>query len=219
MTTNKQHIAAHETRQVAFTQMKDGTKEDYLFLREQELPHLRLTADRILRELYLTGSETLPGYKITRLQHALQAATRALNDGADDDWLVAALLHDIGDGLAPQNHDKFAAEIVRPFISEECTWVVEHHAAFQMYYYAHHYGWNKDEREKYRGHRYFQTCADFCERWDQSSFDPHYPTEPLARFEPVVRAVFARTAHDPAVIKSGVVRGLPSANSAAMPVA
>src|SRR3954453_13037786 len=101
---------------VDFTAMKDGTKEEYVFLRDLELEHNEGTVDRVLRELRAQGEETLPGYKITRLDHTLQAATRAEREGADTDWIVAALLHDIGDGLAPQNHDRFAAEMLRPFV-------------------------------------------------------------------------------------------------------
>jgi predicted HD phosphohydrolase len=194
---------------VAFTQMKDGTEAEYLLLRDLERPHLAATADRVLRELAMTGEESLPGYRITRLEHALQGATRAEAEGADIDWIVAVLLHDIGDGLAPQNHDRMAAEIVRPFLREECTWVVEHHAAFQMVYYAHHYGWNQMEREKYRGDPRYQSCVDFCERWDQSSFDDRYPSKPLSAFEPMVREVFARPPYDDAMIRPGVVQGLP----------
>ena len=85
-----------EDRLVAFTQMKDGTREDYLMLHELEKPFHAGTADRLLREMAKQGEETLSGYRITRLEHALQAATRARRDGADIDWVVAALLHDIG---------------------------------------------------------------------------------------------------------------------------
>ena len=196
-------------RTVEFTAMKDGTKDEYLFLKPLEDEHIKGTAQRVLRELRLQEEETLPGYKISRLHHGLQSATRAFNEGADIDWVVGTLLHDIGDGLAPQNHDRFAAEIVRPYLREEVTWTVEHHASFQMYYYADHYGWNQHEREKYRGSPYFQSCVDCCERWDQSSFDPAYETKPLSFFEPMVREVFARRAHDPAVTRKGVVKGLP----------
>ncbi len=195
---------------VTFTAMKDGTAEDYLFLRPLEDGHIAGTADRVLRELHSQAAESLPGYKITRLDHALQAATRAHRDGADIDWVVAAVLHDIGDGLAPQNHDVFAAEILRPYMRQEVVWTVQHHGKFQMYYYAHHYGHDRDEREKYRDSPYFQSCADFCERWDQSSFDPDYKSEPFEFFAPMVREVFARKAFAPEVIQSGVVRGLPS---------
>lgn len=195
---------------VEFTAMKDGTEEDYLFLLPLEAEHLKGTCDRILRELRLQEQDTLPGYKITRLEHGLQAATRARCEGADTDWIVAALLHDIGDGLAPQNHDRFAAEILRPYLREEVVWTVEHHGIFQMYYYAHHYGWNRNERDKYRSSIYFQSCLDFCERWDQSSFDPDYRSDSLESFVPLIREVFSRKAHDPGVVLKGVVLGLPA---------
>lgn len=194
---------------VGFTQMKDGTAEDYALLHRLEQPFLAGTADRVLATLATQAAEALPGYPITRLTHGLQCATRARTDGADDDWVAAALLHDIGDSLAPQNHDRFAAEMLRPYLREEVTWVVEHHGTFQMYYYAHHYGWDRELRQKYAGEAYYQSCADFCERWDQSSFDPAYPTDPLDSFAPLVRAIFARKAYDPAVIRPGVVVGLP----------
>jgi len=194
---------------VNFTQMKDGTREEYEMLAEMEKPYHALTADRVLAELRKQGEDTLSGYKITRLEHGLQSATRACREGADIDWVVGALLHDVGDGLAPQNHDRFAAEVIRPFVREEVSWVVEHHGIFQMFYYAHQYGWDKDARERFKDHPCFQSCADFCERWDQSSFDPDYKSESLEFFEPMVREVFGRKAYDPAVVQEGVVKGLP----------
>jgi predicted HD phosphohydrolase len=193
---------------VSFTQMKDGTHDDYQLLRAFETEHFKGTAGRLLRELSAQGDETIPGYKISRLEHALQSATRAHEDGAGVDWVVATLLHDIGDGLAPQNHDRFAAEVLRPFVRDEVTWVVEHHGAFQMVYYAHHYDWNPNEREKYRENPYYQTCIDFCERWDQNSFDPNYDSKPLSFFADMVDEVFARPAYDDDVLSIGEVRGL-----------
>ena len=124
-----------DTRTVSFTQMKDGTAADYHLLEEMEKPYLGLTASRIIDELRRQGEVSLEGYKITRLDHALQSATRAKHDRADTDWIVAALLHDIGDGLAPQNHDRFSAEVIRPFVRWDVAWVVEHHGIFQMLYY------------------------------------------------------------------------------------
>ncbi len=198
-------------RTVTFTQMKDGTKEDYALLRELEEPYLALTADRVLDELRRQGDVTLEGYQVTRLEHGLQAATRAERDGADIDWIVAALLHDIGDGLAPQNHDRFSAEVLRPFVRWDVAWVVEHHGIFQMIYFARHYGWDENARDRFRDHPCFDSCAEFCERWDQSSFDPAYEARPLEHFEPMVREVFARTAYDPAVIREGYVSELVAA--------
>ena len=203
-------MKTESARTVSFVEMKSGTKEDYELLADMEKPYHALTADRVLAEMTRQGDDTLSGYKITRLCHGLQAATRAHREGADLDWVVGALLHDVGDGLAPQNHDRFSAEVIRPFVREEVAWVVEHHGIFQMVYYAHHYGWDKNARDRFKGSIYFKSCEDFCERWDQSSFDPDYPTENLAFFEPMVRQVFARKAYDPAVLKPGVAEGLPA---------
>ncbi len=200
------------SKTVSFTAMKDGTREEYALLAQLEKPFLSLTADRVLDELRRADEVTLEGYKISRLTHGLQSATRAMRDGADIDWVVGALLHDIGDGLAPQNHDRMSAEVIRPFVRWDVAWVVEHHGIFQMLYYAHHYGWDRDARERFRDHPCFDSCAEFCERWDQSSFDPDYPTEPLSRFEPMLREVFGRKAYDPAVLREGFVSSLIGAN-------
>ena len=151
---------------------------------------------------------SLEGYKITRLDHALQAATRAKRDRADTDWIVAALLHDIGDGLAPQNHDRFSAEVIRPFVRWDVAWVVEHHGIFQMLYYGRHYGWDENARDQFKDHPCFDSCAEFCERWDQSSFDPNYTQDPLDTFIPMVEEVFAREAYDPEVLREGYVSEL-----------
>ena len=193
---------------VSFTAMKDGTAADYRLLERLEKPFLALTADRVIEELKRAGETTLEGYRITRLEHGLQSGTRALRDGADIDWIVGALLHDIGDGLAPQNHDRMSAEIIRPFVRWDVTWTVEHHGLFQMLYYGHHYGWDQNARDRYRDHPLFNVCAEFCERWDQSSFDPNYKTETLATFEPMVREVFARKAYDAPVIREDEVTNL-----------
>jgi len=193
---------------VDFTAMKDGTREEYELLARLEKPYLALTADRVLEELKRAGETTLEGYKITRLQHGLQSGTRALRDGADLDWVVGALLHDIGDGLAPQNHDKMSAEVIRPFVRWDVAWTVEHHGIFQMLYYGHHYGWDQNARDRFKDHPVFDNCAEFCERWDQSSFDPDYPTETLDMFEPMVREVFGRKAYSPEIIREGFVSSL-----------
>jgi len=193
---------------VDFTAMKDGTREEYELLARLEKPYLALTADRVLEELKRAGEATLEGYKITRLQHGLQSGTRALRDGADLDWVVGALLHDIGDGLAPQNHDKMSAEVIRPFVRWDVAWTVEHHGIFQMLYYGHHYGWDRNARDQFKDHPVFDNCAEFCERWDQSSFDPDYPTETLDMFEPMVREVFGRKAYSPEIIREGFVSSL-----------
>lgn len=187
---------------VKFTQMKDGDKEDYTFLTEHEIEYTKGTADRLLKAL-VSLDEGLSGYQITRLGHSVQSATRAYRDGADIDWIVSALLHDIGDIFAPYNHDEYAATILKPFVREQCTWVVEKHGDFQMIYYGDHVGGNPNKRDAYKDHPYFEDCVEFCERWDQSSFDPTYDSKPIEFFDEMVREVFARTPYDPKVIRAG----------------
>ncbi|EAU52470.1 hypothetical protein OM2255_09951 [alpha proteobacterium HTCC2255] len=186
--------------QVKFVQMKDGDKEDYDFLTKHEIKHTKGTAIRLLKAL-VELDQSLSGYKVTRLEHSLQSATRALRDGADIDWIVSALLHDIGDIYAPYNHDEYAASILKPFVREQCVWVVEKHGIFQMLYYGEHVGSNPHKREKYKEHIYFQDCSDFCELWDQKSFDPNYETKSIDFFVPMVEEVFARKPYDPAIIR------------------
>ena len=187
-------------KEVKFTQMKDGDVEDYNFLTKHEVEHTKGTADRLLKAL-VELDQSLSGYKVTRLGHSLQSATRAFHNGADIDWIVSALLHDIGDIYAPYNHDEYAASIIRPFVREQCTWVVEKHGIFQMLYYGQHVGSNPHKREKYKEHIYFQDCSDFCELWDQKSFDPSYDTYPIDFFAPMVNEVFARKPFDPLYIR------------------
>jgi predicted HD phosphohydrolase len=187
--------------QVKFTQMKDGDKEDYDFLTKHEIEHTKGTADRLLKAL-VELDEGLSGYKITRLGHSVQSATRAWRDGADTDWVVSALLHDIGDIFAPYNHDEYAATILRPFVREQCRWVVEKHGDFQLAYYGEHVGADPNKRDIYKDHKYFKDCETFCLRWDQTSFDPDYDTLDIEFFTDMVHEVFARTPYDPQVMEA-----------------
>ena len=178
-------------KKVSFIEMKKGTKEDYLLLDKNEKDFAKKTADRILKFLS-SLTETLEGYQVSRLEHSLQSATRALHAGESEEMIVAALLHDIGDELAPMNHSEYAASILKPYVSEKTHWIVEKHGEFQAYYYAHHLGGNRNKRDKYKGHKYFDACVNFCEKYDQCSFDPNYESYPLEKFEPMVRNIFAR---------------------------
>jgi predicted HD phosphohydrolase len=185
------------TTTVQFHRMSDGTRAEYQMLHGLERQYIAELPDRILDGLRaLDGG--LGGYQVTRLQHSLQTATRAERDGADIEWVVAALVHDIGDALAPENHSQLAAAMLRPYVRAEVTWVVTMHGVFQQYYYGHHLGLDRNARDAYRDHQWFDSCAAFCERWDQAAFDPNYPTESLEHFEPMLREIFSRTAFDPA---------------------
>ena len=179
------------TSTVSFTSMAAGTREDYELLEGLEAQFAAGTADRVLDQLRgLAGS--LAGYKVDRLEHSLQSATRAYRDGADEEIVVAALLHDIGDLLAPHNHSEIAAAVLRPYVSERTYWVIRQHGLFQSYYYAHHMGGDRNARDRYIDHPWYQDAVDFCHRWDQPSFDPEYESLPLEFFEPMVRRLFAR---------------------------
>ena len=178
-------------KKVSFTEMKKGTKEDYLFLDKHEKDFASKTAERILNFMSRL-TETLEGYKVSRLEHSLQSATRALRAGEDEEIIVVALLHDIGDELAPMNHSEYAASILKPYVSEKTHWIIEKHGEFQLYYYAHHLGGDRNKREKYKNHKYYEATINFCEKYDQGSFDPNYKSLPLEHFEPMVRKIFSR---------------------------
>ena len=176
---------------VSFKEMKNGTKEDYILLDKYEKKFAEGTADRILK--FMSGlNETLEGYQVSRLEHSLQSATRAYKNNETNEMVVAVLLHDIGDELAPMNHSEYAAAVLKPYVSEKTHWIVEKHGEFQTYYYAHHLGGDKNKREKYKGHKYYQACIDFCEKYDQVSFDPNYESFTLEFFKPMVKEIFAR---------------------------
>ena len=176
---------------VSFTRMEDGSREDYLLLDRLEHEYNDSTADRIM--LYLAQlKNSLGGYKIDRLEHSLQTATRAYYDGANEEMVVAALLHDIGDLMAPHNHSEVAAAVLKPYVTKQTYWVIKHHGGFQAYYYAHHLGGDRNARDKYRDHPFYQDAVDFCQNWDQPSFDPNYKSMTLEDFEPMLRRIFSR---------------------------
>jgi predicted HD phosphohydrolase len=176
--------------------MEDGTRADYLLLDESERSYALGLGERVLAALRKLD-HSLEGYPVSRLGHSLQTATRALADGADDELLVAALIHDIGDELAPYNHAEIAAGILRPYVRPEVTWIVEQHGLVQSYYYAHHLGGDRNARDRIKAHPWYGACERFCRCWDQVSFDPDYAAKPLEVFAPVVRRIFSREAHDP----------------------
>ena len=181
---------------VSFTRMEDGTREDYELLDRSELEYAKHLPDSILAALKALD-HSLEGYPLSRLGHSLQTASRAMRAGADDELIVAALIHDIGDELAPYNHAEIAAGIIRPYVRPEVTWIVEQHGLFQNYYYVHFRGGDRNARDRFLDHPWYDACKNFCANWDQCSFDPLYPSEPLAAFEPLVHKIFTRAPHDP----------------------
>ena len=165
---------------VDFVQMKDGTAQDYQFLHVLENDYIRALPDRLLLALERLG-DSIQGYQVSRLHHSLQSASLAEADGADIETIVATLVHDLGDELAPDNHSQLAAAIVRPYVRAELTWIIEMHGLFQMKYYAHFYGRDPHGHLAYKDHPWYASCWRFCERYDQAAFDPATPTQPYSR--------------------------------------
>jgi len=174
-----------------FAAMTEGTAADWAAIGAQFAPFATALPDRVLAHLRLLDGD-FGGFPIDRLQHCLQTATRAHRDGRGEDYVVMALIHDIGDTLGSYNHPDIAAAILRPFLSDELHWIAQQHGVFQGYYYFHYIGLDRDLREAFRGHPHFEATALFCERYDQTAFDASYDTAPLEFFEPMVRRVMAR---------------------------
>lgn len=183
-----------QPQEVLFRTLDEGTAEDFAIVQRVMDEHAAATlVDNVLSLLpRISAPPELP--YIGGYQHSLQSATRAERDGARIDLVVAALLHDIGEVIAPSNHSELAAAVLQPYLDEEAVWVVRHHGIFQGYHYWHKLGLNRDTRDAYRESPYFDTAAYFCEAWDQRALDPDYDTLPLEHFEPMVREVFARPA-------------------------
>ncbi len=178
------------TKVVNFTAMEHGTREDYELVSRHDAHNASQLADRVLE--WMRSMDGDSPYQISRLEHSLQTATRAEADGASDEMVICALLHDIGDVIGPHNHSQAAAALLRPYVSEKSYWIVLHHGLFQGYYWFHHFDMDRNAREALKDHPYYEACAAFCAQWDQVSFDPDYPTRPLAHFEDRLRALFAR---------------------------
>ena len=178
--------------QARWTTFEEAGAEDWQAVMAYEEEFNAGLVDRLMAQLRLLDEPETP-YPVNRLQHSLQSATRAMEDGADDELVVAALLHDIGDVVAPYNHGDVAAAILKPYVSERTWWIVKHHCVFQGYYYNHYFGGDRHAREKYRDHPYYEDCRYFCHHYDQNAFDPDYPSKPLAYFEPLLRKIFSRS--------------------------
>ncbi|MEM7133596.1 MAG: HD domain-containing protein [Chloroflexota bacterium] len=180
---------ANET--VSFIHMADGTKEDYELLERLEERFNESLSDRLLAAVDKL-KYSLSGYKVSRYEHSLQSATHAYYNGEDEEMVVAALLHDIGDELAPYTHGEMVAAILKPYMSEKTCWIIKHHGLFQMIYYAHFVGGDPNARDLYKDHPWYDDCVRFCEKYDQNCFDPDFESLPIDFFEPMVRRVFGR---------------------------
>ncbi len=174
-----------------FHQMADGTGEDYAKISAAFGEFSKTLPDRVMGHLKLLQGD-FGGFAVDRFEHSLQTATRAHKDGKDEEYVVCALIHDIGDLLATFNHAELGAAILKPFISDANYFMMQNHGIFQGYYFFHHIGLDRDAREAFRGHEHFEYTAQFCHLYDQTAFDPNYKSMPLEAFEPMVRKVMEK---------------------------
>ncbi|CAD6561563.1 hypothetical protein LMG27952_07502 [Paraburkholderia hiiakae] len=180
------------TRQATFVHIGEGTPEDWAAITAEFRPYAAALPERLLDHLRMLEADC-GGFPVDRLTHCLQTATLAHRDGRDEEYVVCALLHDIGDTLGTYNHADIAAAVLKPFVSVENLWMVQHHGIFQGYYFFHNLGLDPDMREQFRDQpELFERTAEFCAKYDAPAFNPDYDTLPLSFFEPMVRRVFSQ---------------------------
>jgi predicted HD phosphohydrolase len=179
-------------RPVGFTRMQDGSPEEFATVKLAEREQKKQLPGRILRALSAIEDEGVGGYQVDRTQHSLQSATRAFRAGENTDYVVAALIHDLGDILAPYSHGQLAASVIRPFVEPRLAWILEHHPVFTLYHYGQFVGADPNARDRYRGHEWFDDAAYFVENYDENCFDPDYDNLPMEHFAPMVYEVFGR---------------------------
>lgn len=178
-------------RRAHFHQMTEGTEDDWMIIFGNALAFNKALPDRVLAHLRLLQGD-FGGFAVDRLEHSLQTATRAHRDGRDEEYVVCALLHDIGDTLGSMNHADIGAAILKPFVSEQNHFLLEKHGIFQGYYFFQFLGLDRNLRDKFKDHPWFGYTEEFCAKYDQNSFEPDYDTMPLDAFEPMIRNVMAR---------------------------
>lgn len=179
--------------------MRHGTKQDYEQLAPAFEKHARAElVPNLIATLGLLKGPKL-GYQIDRYEHSLQSASRAHRSGERVDLVVGALLHDIADGFAPENHSEAAATLLAPYVDDQTHWVIKHHGLFQGYYYYHHLDGDRDARDRYKQSPHYDACVRFCHNYDQNCFDPDYPNMSIEEFVPMLEEVFGRPSRIPGV--------------------
>lgn len=174
--------------QTYFRAMVEANSQQWQLIAERDAAFSAKLPDWVLLQLKLLRDDC-HGFAIDRLEHCLQTATRAYRGGRDEEYVVCALVHDIGSMLAPVHHAEFVALIMAPYVSEKNRWMLQHHALFQWYYFAEFFGGNKNARDKFKNHPFYGYTVEFCHLYDQTSFDPDYQSMTLDDFEPLLRNV------------------------------
>ncbi len=179
------------SQHASFTRMDESTQEDWDLIGQEFKAFAGGLVDRVIAHLRLLDGD-YGGFPIDRLSHCLQSATLAYRDGRDDEYVVCALLHDIGDTLGAFNHPEIAAAILKPFVSAENHWMIENHGVFQGHNFFHYIGMDRDMRDMYLEHPCYERTREFVDCYDNPAFDPKGEILPLEFFEPMLRKVFAK---------------------------
>jgi predicted HD phosphohydrolase len=175
----------------SFKSMQESTREDWQLIGGEFMQFTTGLPARVIKHLQILEGD-YGGFPVDRYTHSLQTATRALRDGRDEEYVVCALLHDIGDTLGSFNHPDIAAAILKPFVSEANHWMVQNHGIFQGHYFFHHIGLDRDMRDNFKSHPHYERTAEFCALYDNPAFDPKAETLPVSEFEPMLRRVMAQ---------------------------
>ncbi len=180
-------IAPHpQAFRASFTTFEESTQDEWVQIIGQLPVTQAMAGENAIAQMELLARDH-GGFPVSRLEHSLQTATRAEEDGRDEEYVLCALLHDIGDTLAPYNHPSIAAGLLKPFVSEANLWMVEHHGIFQGYYFWHYIGADRNTRDKYRDSPYYDLTEEFCAKYDQTAFDPDYTSATLDHYAPLIR--------------------------------
>ena len=174
-----------------FVRMQDSTAADWQLIAGEFMPFAQALPQRVVKHLQILQGD-YGGFPVDRYTHSLQTATRAWRDGQDDEYVVCALLHDIGDTLGAFNHPDIAAAILKPFVSEENLWMVQHHGIFQGHYFFHHLGLDRNMRDSFKSHPHYDRTEEFCALYDNPAFDPKAETLPIEEFMPMLQRVMAQ---------------------------
>ena len=178
-------------KKATFLRMQDSTQADWQLIGGEFMQFAGGLPERVIKHLQILEGD-YGGFPVDRYTHSLQTATRALRDGRDEEYVVCALLHDIGDTLGSFNHPDIAAAILKPFVSDENHWMVQNHGIFQGYYFFHHIGLDRNLRDNFKAHPCYERTAEFCELYDNPAFDPKAETLPISEFEPMLRRLMAQ---------------------------
>ena len=174
-----------------FTRMQDGTAEDWAVIGAAHQEHFTKTPGHLMDMLRSLEKVSL-GFACDQLQHSLMTGTLARRAGGSDEEVAIALLHDVGKAVSIPNHGAIAAELMRPYVSEDAYHVIYNHQSFQGKYYYEFAGASPNLRDDFRGESWYDLAVKLVDEWDAPAFDPDFEVDTLESFEPLLQEIFAQ---------------------------